>query len=63
MSKDEYPLLTTAEAAERLRIGRSTLYDLIRTNRLRTVKIGSRRLVPVAALAEVIELLSQETAA
>ncbi|HEY9522265.1 MAG TPA: helix-turn-helix domain-containing protein [Thermopolyspora sp.] len=63
MSKDEYPLLTTAEAAERLRIGRSTLYDLIRTHRLRTVKIGSRRLVPVAALAEVIELLSQETAA
>jgi excisionase family DNA binding protein len=28
-------LLTTTEAAERLRIGRSTLYDLIRSNRLR----------------------------
>jgi excisionase family DNA binding protein len=56
-------LLTTTEAAERLRIGKSTLYDLIRTNRLRTVKIGSRRLVPVAALAETIALLADETAA
>ena len=50
-------------AAQRLGIGRTTLYDLIRANRLRTVKIGSRRLVPVEALAESIALLSEETAA
>jgi len=56
-------LLTTDEAAECLRIGLSTLYDLIRTNKLRTLKIGARRLVPVAALAEVIELLAEESAA
>lgn len=63
MYMSDYPLLTTDEAAQRLRIGRSTLYDLIRSRRLRTVKIGARRLVPVEALAEVIELLSRETAA
>jgi excisionase family DNA binding protein len=55
-------LLTVDEAAERLRIGRSTLYDLIRSRRLRTVKIGARRLVPAAALAETVELLLQEAA-
>jgi excisionase family DNA binding protein len=56
-------LLTTTEAAERLNIGKSTLYDLIRSGMLRTVKIGSRRLVPVSALTEVIEKLSEEDAA
>ncbi|MBM7784967.1 helix-turn-helix domain-containing protein [Tenggerimyces flavus] len=56
-------LLTTTEAAQRLGIGRSALYDLIRTRRLRTVKIGARRLVPVDALPEVIAVLVEETAA
>ncbi|MEQ4210286.1 helix-turn-helix domain-containing protein [Actinopolymorpha sp. B9G3] len=59
----DHLLLTTAEAAERLRIGKSTLYDLIRSRRLRTVKIGKRRLVPVDALPEVIALLAEEEAA
>lgn len=56
-------LMTVDEAAERLRIDRSTLYDLIRSRRLRTVKIGARRLVPATALAETIELLLRESAA
>ncbi|MET9023092.1 helix-turn-helix domain-containing protein [Actinopolymorpha sp. NPDC004070] len=59
----EQLLLTTAEAADRLRIGKSTLYDLIRSRRLRTVKIGKRRLVPVDALPEVIALLVEEESA
>lgn len=54
--------MTTGEAAERLRIGRSTLYDLIRSRRLRTVKIGARRLVPASALEETVELLLREAA-
>jgi excisionase family DNA binding protein len=54
-------LLTTTEAAERLGIGRSSLYDLIRSNRLRTVKIGRRRLVPLTALDDAIALLVEET--
>ncbi|MGC4940498.1 helix-turn-helix domain-containing protein [Kribbella sp. DT2] len=56
-------LITTEEAAARLGIHRSTLYDLIRTKKLKTLKIGSRRLVRVAALEEAIELLEQEETA
>lgn len=56
-------LLTLDEAAARLRIGRSTLYDLIRSRRLRTVKIGARRLVPPSAIDDVIALLLEESAA
>lgn len=33
------------------------LYELIRSGRLRTVKQGRRRLVPVAALTEYVESL------
>jgi excisionase family DNA binding protein len=56
-------LITTTEAARQLGVGRSTLYDLIRSHRLRTVKIGRRRLVPVEALVECIALLAEDTAA
>lgn len=49
------------EAADALRLSRSALYELIRSGRLRSVKSGRRRLVPVAALAEYVASL--ETAA
>jgi hypothetical protein len=39
------------------------LYDLIRSQRLRTVKIGRRRLIPVDALAETVAALTEETVA
>jgi excisionase family DNA binding protein len=55
-------LLTVQEAADRLRVSRWSLYNLIRANQLRTVKIGRRRLVAPAALAECVELLSEEVA-
>lgn len=55
-------LLTINEASERLRIGRSTLYDLIRSKRLRTIKIGSRRLVPASAIDQVVASLMEEAA-
>jgi excisionase family DNA binding protein len=45
------------EAAEALRLSRSVLYELIRSGRLRTVKAGRRRLVPVAALTEYVASL------
>lgn len=54
-------LITTDEAARQLGVGRSTLYDLIRSYRLRTVKIGRRRLVPVDALAECVSALAEDT--
>ncbi|MEO3892379.1 helix-turn-helix domain-containing protein [Nonomuraea sp. B5E05] len=50
-------VLTVDEAANRLRVSRWTLYTLIRSNQLRTIKIGRRRLVPADALAECIKTL------
>ncbi len=52
-------LLTVDEAAEYLRVSRWTVYNLIRSNQLRTVKIGRRRLVTLAALSECVESLGE----
>lgn len=49
------------EAATALRLSRSLVYELIRSGRLRTVKQGRRRLVPVSALNEYIASLDGGT--
>jgi excisionase family DNA binding protein len=55
-------VLRVEEAARLLGIGRSLAYELIRTGRLRSIKIGSRRLIPLAAIDEAIDALTdQET--
>jgi excisionase family DNA binding protein len=56
-------LLTPEEVGEVLRVGRCTVYDLIRTRALVSVKIGRRRLVPVTGLHAYIESLSDPDAA
>lgn len=38
-------ILTVVEAAETLRIGRSSVYELIASGELRSLKIGARRLI------------------
>ncbi len=53
-------VLRVEEAARALGIGRSLVYDLIRTGRLRSLKVGSRRLIPITAIDEVISELSKE---
>lgn len=50
-------LYRVEEAAEALRLGRTAVYELIRCGRLRTVKVGTRRLVPVEAVREYVESL------
>jgi excisionase family DNA binding protein len=55
-------LLTLQEAADRLRVSRWSVYNLIRSNQLRTIKIGRRRLVTPAALAECVVQLGEEAA-
>jgi excisionase family DNA binding protein len=47
-------LYRVEEAAEALRMSRTAIYELIRSGRLRTVKEGRRRLVPVAALTDYV---------
>ena len=59
---DQSELLTVPEAAQRLRVSRWMLYNLIRSRRLRTVKIGSRRLVRVSAIAAYLAELEDEAA-
>jgi excisionase family DNA binding protein len=51
--------LRVEDAARLLNVGRSTAYDLIRTGRLRSVKIGRRRLVPRDALDELLVSLRE----
>ncbi|GGR44690.1 excisionase family DNA binding protein [Nocardioides luteus] len=55
-------LYRVEEAAEAMRISRSVIYELIRSDRLRTVKVGRSRRVPVDALAECVALLAEEAA-
>ncbi len=52
MRDDE--LLTVADVMARLKIGRSTVYDLIRTRRLPSVTIGRCRRIPASALGDFI---------
>ena len=51
---DERLLLRPAEAAERLGIGRTKLYELIRSGELRSIKIGGARRVSATALTEFV---------
>ena len=50
-------LLTVQEIADRLRISRWSVYNLIRAKQLHTVKIGRRRLATPGALAAYIKAL------
>lgn len=52
-------LLTVPEAAAALGIGRSQLYKLVLSGELRTIKIGRSRRIPIRALDELIELLTE----
>lgn len=47
-------LLTVPEVMSRLKVGRSTVYDLMRTQRLVSVTIGRCRRIPADALRAYI---------
>jgi excisionase family DNA binding protein len=55
-------LFTIDEAAARLRVSRWSVYNLIRSGQLRTIKIGRRRLVPLDALTECLKRLKEMAA-
>jgi excisionase family DNA binding protein len=55
-------LLSPEEAAEALGVGRSRVYDLIRTRQLVSVRIGKSRRVPVAAVHAYVERLTERDA-
>ena len=56
-------LLTPEETAQTLGVGRPKVHELLRSGRLRSVKIGKSRRVPVDAVeAFIAELLAEDAA-
>lgn len=55
VSSGERLSYSMTEVAELLGVGRTVVYELARTNELKTFKIGSRRLVTRKALIEFLE--------
>jgi excisionase family DNA binding protein len=51
-------LLRPEEVAQALGVGRSTVFQLMRSGELRSVKIGKSRRVPVDAVTEYVAALS-----
>ncbi|MCC9308648.1 helix-turn-helix domain-containing protein [Kitasatospora sp. RB6PN24] len=47
-------LLTVPEVMARLKISRSTVYDLIRTRQLASITIGRARRIPTHALTALV---------
>jgi excisionase family DNA binding protein len=45
---------TIKDTAKALGVGRTTIYDLIRRNRLEKVKIGRRTLVTTASIRKLV---------
>ena len=58
MATDNRLLFTPEHAADRLDIGRTTVYALMATGELRSVKIGRSRRVPAAALEAYVNRLT-----
>jgi excisionase family DNA binding protein len=54
-------LLTVEEAAQRLRIGRTSMYRLVSTGAIETVTVGRLRRVPAECLAEYVARLRADT--
>jgi excisionase family DNA binding protein len=45
------------DVIDRLKLGRSKVYEVLGTGQLRSIKVGRRRLVSEAALVDFINLL------
>jgi excisionase family DNA binding protein len=56
----EPQLLSVSAAMTVLNLGRTRLYELINTGRLRSVREGRRRLIPLTAIRDYVALLEQE---
>ncbi|MGD0944595.1 MAG: helix-turn-helix domain-containing protein [Acidimicrobiales bacterium] len=50
-------LLTPEEVAQVLAIGRSKVYDLLRSEEVSSIRIGGSRRIPVSALHEFVDRL------
>jgi excisionase family DNA binding protein len=55
-------LYTPVEAAQALRISRSSLYVLLANGLISSVRIGSSRRIPASALAAFVDRLAEQSA-
>ena len=56
-------LVSVADAARMLSIGRTAAWELVRKRKIRSVKIGRTRRVPIVAIQDYIQNLLDEDAA
>ena len=56
-------LVSVAEVARMLSIGRTAAWELVRKQKIKSVKIGRTRRVPIVAIQEYIQWLMNEDAA
>lgn len=55
MATFEYPIMVTIKEALRLSgLGRTTLYELLKTKKVASAKVGARRLVSYASLKDLL---------
>ncbi len=54
-------LLTVEEATQMLGVGRTTLFGLLRSGQLASVRIGAARRVSVEAIEELVDQLTERT--
>ena len=57
---NDLQLYEVADAMRMLRLGKTVIYELIRSGRLRSVKQGRARRIPAAAIRDYIALLEEE---
>ena len=57
---DDLQLYEVTDAMRMLRLGKTVIYELIRSKRLRSVKQGRARRIPAAAIRDYIALLEEE---
>jgi excisionase family DNA binding protein len=57
---DDLQLYDVCDVMRMLRLGRTVIYELIRSGRLRSVKEGRARRIPAAAIRDYIALLERE---
>jgi len=57
---DSQLLLSVEEAADQLRLGRTRTYELVKTRKIQSVKVGRRRLVVQSSLLDFVQTLLLE---
>jgi len=62
IESDEKLLLTVVEAAQRLGIGRTLMYELLGSGQIRSVHVGRLHKIPADALDAFIDRLREQSA-